>query len=122
MGDDGSSSYQYLSGYDYPGASYVFGDVVYKGLGFRGLPNELITWYKSKTLNVGTDLDLWNGMLSAQVDFFWRYRDGLLGKRSGEVPGTIGAELPEENLNQDLYKGLKSYWDIAIRLMISTIR
>ena len=68
MGDDGSSSYQYLSGYDYPGASYVFGDVVYKGLGFRGLPNELITWYKSKTLNVGTDLDLWNGMLSAQVD------------------------------------------------------
>ena len=43
MGDDGSSSYQYLSGYDYPGASYVFGDVVYNGLGFRGLPNELIT-------------------------------------------------------------------------------
>lgn len=46
-------------------------------------------------------------MLSAQVDFFWRYRDGLLGKRSGEVPGTIGAELPEENLNQDLYKGFE---------------
>ena len=98
MGDDGSSSYQYLSGYDYPGARYVFGDVVYKGKGFRGLPNELITWYKSKPLNVGTDLDLWNGMLSAQVDFFWRYRDGLIGKRSGEDPGTIGAELPDVNL------------------------
>lgn len=107
MGDDGSSSYQYLAGYDYPGASYVFGDEVYKGLGFRGLPNELITWYTSRTLNVGTDIDLWNGMLFGQVDFFWRYRDGLLGKRSGEVPGTLGAELPEENLNEDLYKGFE---------------
>ena len=107
MGDDGSSSYQYLSGYDYPGANYVFGDVVYKGLGFRGIPNELITWYKSKTLNVGTDVELWNGLLSAQVDFFWRYRDGLLAKRNGEVPGTLGAELPEENMNEDLYKGFE---------------
>ena len=107
MGDDGSSSYQYLSGYDYPGASYVFGNVVNKGLGFRGIPNELITWYKSKTLNVGTDLELWDGLLSAQVDFFWRYRDGLLAKRSGEIPGTLGAELPEENMNQDLYKGFE---------------
>lgn len=107
MGDDGSSSYQYLAGYDYPGASYVFGDEVYKGLGFRGIPNELITWYTSRTLNVGTDIDLWNGLLFGQVDFFWRYRDGLLGKRSGEVPGTLGAELPEENLNEDLYKGFE---------------
>ena len=107
MGDDGSSSYQYLAGYDYPGASYVFGDEVYKGLGFRALPNELLTWYTSKTLNVGGDWDFWNGLLFGQIDFFWRYRDGLLGKRSGEVPGTIGAELPEENLNEDLYKGFE---------------
>lgn len=37
LGDDGSSSYQFLSGYDYPGAGYVFGTEAYKGLGFRGL-------------------------------------------------------------------------------------
>lgn len=107
LGDDGSSSYQFLSGYDYPGAGYVFGTEASKGLGFRGLPNPNITWYKSKTLNVGTDLDLFNGLLSVQVDFFWRYRDGLLGRRNQEVPGTIGAEMPEENLNQDLYKGFE---------------
>lgn len=107
LGDDGSSSYQFLSGYDYPGAGYVFGTEAYKGLGFRGLPNPSITWYTSKTLNVGTDLDLFNGLFSFQIDFFWRYRDGLLGKRNQEVPGTIGAEMPEENLNQDLYKGFE---------------
>lgn len=107
MGDDDSSQYQYLSGYDYPGTSYIFGSQVSQGLGFRGLPNENITWYTSKTLNLGTDLDLWNGLFSAQIDFFWRYRDGLLGTRNKEVPGTLGAGLPQENLNSDLYKGFE---------------
>ncbi|WP_455584568.1 SusC/RagA family TonB-linked outer membrane protein [Bacteroides sp.] len=107
LGDDGSSSYQYLSGYDYPGVGYVYGTEAYKGLGFRGLPNPNITWYKSKTLNIGTDMDILDGLFSFQLDFFWRYRDGLLGRRNQEVPGTIGAEMPEENMNKDLYKGFE---------------
>ena len=73
MGSDITSAYQFLAGYDYPGASYVYGDEVYKGLGFRDIPNENITWYLIKSLNVGTDIELWNGLLSAQVDFFWKY-------------------------------------------------
>ncbi len=107
MGDDGSAGYQFLSGYDYPGSNYVFGDEASKGLGFRGLPNPLITWYTSKMLNIGTNIDLWNGLIFSEVDFFWRYREGLLGRRVGEVPGTVGATLPEENLNEDLYKGFE---------------
>lgn len=107
LGDDGSSSYQFLSGYDYPGTGYVYGTEAYKGLGFRSLPNPIITWLTSRTLNIGTDLDILDGLFSFQLDFFWRYRDGLLGKRNQEVPGTIGADMPEENLNKDLYKGFE---------------
>ncbi|MDL2221790.1 TonB-dependent receptor, partial [Parabacteroides sp. OttesenSCG-928-N08] len=107
LGDDSQSAYRYISGYDYPGNAYVFGDEAYNGLGFRSLPNEALTWYTSHTLNIGTDVEMWNGLFSGQVDFFWRYRDGLMGTRSGEVPGLLGAGLPTENLNGDLYKGFE---------------
>ncbi|MDR0506316.1 MAG: TonB-dependent receptor [Dysgonamonadaceae bacterium] len=109
MGDDSSSSYQYLTGYEYPntGSSYIFGGSAYSGLTFKALANESLTWYKSKTFNIGTDLDLWNGLLSAQIDFFWRYRDGLFASRSGQIPGTFGAEFPQENLNKDMHKGFE---------------
>ena len=107
MGSDITSAYQFLAGYDYPGASYVYGDEVYKGLGFRAIPNENITWYLIKSLNVGTDIELWNGLLSAQVDFFWKYGSELLGSRLGEIPGTLGAQLSSENINEDLYKGFE---------------
>ncbi len=107
MGDDSSSRYQYLSGYDYPGAGYVFGDETYKGLGFRALANEKLTWFTYKNLNVGADLDLWNGLLTAQVDFFWRYGSDLLAERGGTLPGTIGVAMPQENINENLYKGFE---------------
>lgn len=109
MGDDSSSSYQYLTGYEYPntGSSSIFGGSAYSGLTFKALANENLTWFKSKTFNLGTDLDLWNGLLSAQVDFFWRYRSGLFASRSSQIPGTFGAEFPEENLNEDMHKGFE---------------
>lgn len=107
MGDDSSSGYQFLSGYDYPGSSYVFGDKIVQGLGFRSLPNELLSWYTSKTLNLGIDVNLWNGKLTFQTDFFWRNRDGLLGQMNASVPSTIGASLPQENLLSDMTKGFE---------------
>ena len=107
MGDDSSSRYQYLSGYDYPGASYIFGDEVYNGLGFRALANDKLSWFTYKNLNIGADADLWNGLLTGQVDFFWRYGSGLLAERGGTLPGTIGVAMPQENINEDLYKGFE---------------
>lgn len=107
MGDDSSSSYQYLTGYEYPGPSYVFGGEAISGLNFKSLANESLTWYKSKTLNIGADIDLWNGMLSAQIDLFWRYRSGLFASRASQIPGTFGADFPQENLNEDMHKGFE---------------
>ncbi|HLP03955.1 MAG TPA: TonB-dependent receptor, partial [Paludibacter sp.] len=106
LGDDSQAGYKYISGYDYPGANYIFNGTAYNGLSFRALPNADLTWFTSHTMNYGMDLDAWNGMLSIQVDFFWRYRYGLLGTRS-DVPSVLGASLPTENLNADLYKGFE---------------
>lgn len=105
MGDDGSSSYQFLSGYNYPSNGYVFGGKYVNALNMRGMANPMITWITAKMLNVGIDGDLWNGLLGFQFDVFRRERDGLLSTRVLSLPGTVGAELPQENLNGDLTRG-----------------
>lgn len=107
MGDDNSSTYQFLSGYDYPNGGYVLGGNYLNGLGMRGMANPFITWYTSKMLNIGLDADMWNGLLGFQLDVFSRDRDGLLATRNLSLPGTVGAGLPQENLEGDLTKGFE---------------
>jgi len=107
LGDDSSSSYQFLSGYNYPSGGYVVNGQWSNGLGMRGMPNPNITWFTSKTFNLGIDADMWHGLLGLQVDMFNRNRDGLLATRLLSLPGTVGAGLPQENLEGDITKGLE---------------
>ncbi|MDR1681973.1 MAG: SusC/RagA family TonB-linked outer membrane protein, partial [Candidatus Symbiothrix sp.] len=108
MGDDyNTDGYQFLEGFSYPGQTYIFGDSSSKGLRFLSVANINLTWMTVKTLNLGGDLDLWNGLFGAQLDFFRRYRDGIPANRGATVPGTFGGALPDENLNSDLYKGFE---------------
>jgi TonB-linked SusC/RagA family outer membrane protein len=105
MGDDAASSFQFLTGYNYPGGNYVFNNTVVPGLGFRGMPNPNITWFTVTSKNAGFDLNLKNGLFTAQFDLFRRDRSGLLSTRLATIPGTVGAALPQENLNSDMRKG-----------------
>lgn len=106
IGDDGSSTYQYLSGYNYPGSNYVFSGSLVNGLGFRGMSNSSLSWYTSKLADIGIEADLFK-KLHIEADIFSRRRDGLLATRNLSLPGTVGAGLPQENLNSDLTKGLE---------------
>ncbi len=115
MGDDSAIDYQFVSGYDYPNTSgarinnyptgYVFAGSYGNALGFRSVPNPNITWYTSKTFNLGLDGDFWNGLLGFSFDIYQRDRDGLLDNRISNIPGTFGAKMPQENLNSDRTKG-----------------
>lgn len=117
MGDDSASDYQFISGYDYPNTSggsysnyptgYVFGGAYTNALGFRAVANPNITWYTVKTLNIGLDADLWNGLLGFTFEVFKRDRDGLLADRLTTLPGTFGSKMPQENLNSDRTKGFE---------------
>lgn len=107
MGDDGASSFQFLTGYTYPKGNYYFNDGIVSGLGFRGIPNTNITWYTVTSKNIGVDLDVNNGMINMSLDVFQRDRSGLLATRVLTIPGTVGANLPQENLNKDFKRGFE---------------
>ena len=108
LGDDETGKFQFLTGFTYPANSYIFGgDIVTNGMVSSGIANPNITWEVSRTMNVGVDVDLWNGLLGATIDVFNRNRFGLLDKRSLQLPSTFGALLPDENLNSDNTRGFE---------------
>ncbi|MGN6492566.1 MAG: SusC/RagA family TonB-linked outer membrane protein [Agriterribacter sp.] len=112
-GDDGAAAYQWATGYTYPGASdsrnftggYVFDGSFAGSANNKGIPNPMITWYTSRTMDVGVDFVGWNGLLGVTFDYFVRRREDLLGRLSGGTPTVVGAELPEVNINSDLTYG-----------------
>ncbi len=107
LGDDASSTYQYLAGYNYPGSNYVLTGTLVNGLGFRGLTNENLSWFTNKLTNIGFEADLFSSRLHFEADVFSKKREGLLATRNLSLPATVGAGLPQENLNSDLTKGLE---------------
>ena len=117
-GDDGASSYQWISGYQYPSATdrrnftggYVFDGNFVASANSTGIPNPYITWYTAKTFDAGIDFDGWNGLLGFTFDYFNRRRSGLLAQRNGGIPTVVGADLPQENLNSDMTYG----YDLSI--------
>ncbi|MBB2148238.1 SusC/RagA family TonB-linked outer membrane protein [Pedobacter gandavensis] len=116
VGDDGGDDssvanyinpFQYLTGFNYPNGKYLFGTDLIPGLSDKGLANPLLTWFNSTTMNLGLDISLWKGLLSAEVDVFYRKRTGLLALRTSSLPNTFGATLPQENLNGDNTRGFE---------------
>ncbi|QEH43442.1 TonB-dependent receptor [Chitinophaga sp. XS-30] len=105
MGDDAASSFQFVDGFSYPSGYYYFNNGLVSGLGFQRLPNYHLTWFEATTTDIGLEGSLWKNKLRFEFDVFQRHRTGLLATRNLTLPGTVGAGLPQENLNSDLTRG-----------------
>ncbi len=82
-GDDdvGIGAFDYLSGYNYnAGIAILKGSSLVTSV-HRGEPIKNISWYKSKITDIGADFSLFNGQLRGTVDYFYRLRSGLRGRK-----------------------------------------
>jgi TonB-linked SusC/RagA family outer membrane protein len=107
MGDEGTSTYQFMTGYNYGPSTILFGSARPNMATPRGIPNPLITWSTSTVADIGVDIDLWRGKLGIVADIYQRKRTGLLATRATSLPGVVGANMPQENLNSDLTRGFE---------------
>jgi TonB-linked SusC/RagA family outer membrane protein len=115
MGDDAASTFQFIPGYYYPSTSYignypegsVFNDKPVTALSVIGMVNPNITWYKATTMNFGVDANMFKDKLNFIFDIFRRDRTGLLATRTLSLPQSVGASLPQENLNGDRSSGVE---------------
>jgi TonB-linked SusC/RagA family outer membrane protein len=120
LGDDGSLEYDWAMGYEYPDANsnaaagyynqhvpgFIFGDSFVYGVATKALPNEAITWFTSRTFDIGVDFEAWNGLFGFSFDYFDRRREGRFARNTGELPTVVGATAPRENLDSDRHFGI----------------
>ncbi len=108
LGDDnvGIGAFDYLTGYNYASQAVVMDGEIITGARDRGVPITSISWYTSRITNIGADWSLYNGKLSGAVDYFYRKRDGLRGRKYDIlIPNEVGYGLPDENVNSDATMG-----------------
>jgi TonB-linked SusC/RagA family outer membrane protein len=121
MGDDSGAGYDWVSGYTYPSTgdnaengyysgyapgAIIDGKFVYAATPMA-IPNQLISWYKAKTFDVGVDFNAWNGLFGFSLDYFSREMSGLYEYRTSVFPTVIGANPPRENANSSRNFGLE---------------
>lgn len=110
LGDDavGIAMYDYLAGYNYNSSTVILDGVPVIGSSNKGVPVKNISWFVSKTFDVGADYGFLENKITGTVDYFKRRRTGLLGtKYDILVPSELGYALPPENVRSDQVSGME---------------
>lgn len=96
LGMDDTSPYLYVQSYrsTAPSYSYIIGgkgqttyytsNYVYKDL----------TWSRSRSFNVGLDLNAWGGKLGIEFDWFYKVTDNILEQVGGSYAPSLGGNVP----------------------------
>ena len=96
LGNDRVDAYQYINYYQIATGA-IFGGEISQGLSQAPLANESITWEKAKSLDIGIESRFWGGLLSMEVDYFYKRTSDILAKKTTSTPDTFGSLLPDVN-------------------------
>jgi TonB-linked SusC/RagA family outer membrane protein len=113
LGDD-SSAGNYPStivGYNLTAnRGWYYNNVFMTSVNPTAIPNPNLTWYTATTGNLGLDFNLWNQKLTGTLEAFRRTRDGLLRTPEVQLPGSVGATMPQQNIESDRTFG----WEVTL--------
>lgn len=93
-GTSGVGAYTYLNSMSTTTNAVVLGGTSQSSLYTGAVPDKTISWQKTLQTNIGADLSMWNGMLRAEVDVFYKYIYDLVASVGGEYPASMGGYYP----------------------------
>lgn len=112
-GNDGVPAYSFLSTYSF-GANRIINGAAVKTLYTSAVPNQDLTWSKTRSQNIGFDATLWNGLLSVEFDYFYNYNYDLLAAMGGNMAPSMGGYYTTyQNYSSYAVKGFE--WTITHR-------
>lgn len=110
-GNDRIAAYQYLATYGFRTDwknKYIFNvNEEYTALKELRIPYENITWEVANQSNIGVDMQMLQGKLSATLEYFYNFRNNILEYRSASVPISTGLTLPRENIGEVINQGFE---------------
>ncbi|WP_353129532.1 SusC/RagA family TonB-linked outer membrane protein [Parapedobacter pyrenivorans] len=118
VGNDqvGGSRFLFLTTINNNAPGYFFGDnqVIYGGMSENQIGVNNVTWEVATKTNLGMDIQLLNGKISLQTDFFKERREGILIRRQGvpDYSGFLGASIPYGNLGIAENQGVDALLEI----------
>jgi TonB-linked SusC/RagA family outer membrane protein len=115
MGDENVGNFNYpqvFVGYEtHNSMGWLFADgKPTAGIRPTAIPNPNLTWLKTEMKNLALDFGFFRDKISGSIELFQRDRSGLLATSSAVIPGTVGASLPQENMNDDRSSG----WELTL--------
>lgn len=107
VGEPEGQAFQYVSGFAFnSGGSYEFEDgTLTEGIAAPPIANPNLGWVNNRTVNLAVDLGLFKNRFNLTAEFYERFKDGIPARPSAALPNTFGAQLAQENLNQELTRG-----------------
>jgi TonB-linked SusC/RagA family outer membrane protein len=105
-GNDGTSAYQWLSGFNYS-FFYAINETAIPTIDNTSLANRDITWETNTTYDIGFDTSLFNRDLTLSFDYFYRKREDVLAFASASVPSTLGVGIAAQNLYEFSNEGFE---------------
>ena len=94
LGNDSISDFLYVQGVTLSSKpTAVIGGKPVQSISTTSVPNKDITWETTTTYNLGADFRFWDGLLSAEVDAFYKLTDNILQSQAGENPPSIGSNF-----------------------------
>lgn len=107
-GTSGISPYQFLNTLSILENAVVLGGVSQNGLYTSNPANINLTWAKSLQYNAGFETTLWDGLLNAEFDVFYKYMYDILSAVSATFPDSFGGfYFSQENKNKQDHKGFE---------------
>ncbi len=88
--------------------NYMFDGSIATGFVYNKMLNRALTWEKSQVFNVGLDLSLLRGRLSAELDYYDRLTKGMLQNSQMSIHLTGAYEAPKANLGNLRNRGVEA--------------
>ena len=93
-GNDRISDWLYMRSISLSKNAYVLNGQLQNALVTGSVPSYDISWEKQRTTNVGFDMSLWNGLLSMEFDYYYKYSWDILQSLSASMPPSLGGNYP----------------------------
>ncbi len=109
LGNQSVYNYGYISTLNPSLSGYLIGGTLPLQVSTPGLVSPDYTWEKVTTLNVGTDIGLFNNKINVAFDIYQRNTRGML-TLGRDLPDVLGANEPKENAADLRNRG----WELSV--------